>query len=607
MQKYSRLLRSHLCGELGTSHVGQNVCVSGWALKARKIGENKAFVPLKDHSGTVQLVVDAVGSEKIDEIRRTLLKLNPESVITVSGKVRSRPEGAVQKNSPSGAIELEVLSCEILNECETMPFSLLSDKKWPNEEVLLQHRFISMRNTQLQDNLRKRSQASQAVRSLLTSNGFVEVETPYLFKSTPEGSREFLVPTRKAGHFFALPQSPQQFKQVLMAGGIDKYFQFARCFRDESLGSDRQPEFTQIDLEMAFVEANDVKSITEKIVATIWKVTTGEEVQFPFQTMGYYDAMKTYGSDKPDTRFGMVISNLSSAIPNVSKEANMDLDALVIPNGVKLLSSSDIKGIKSSIFTETFPLYGGKILPSDLDFVPFKQTDLNTWIAGIPLLRGATSEQLQTALNLKSGDMLVLNRRKAGYFGGSTALGRTRLLIAALLRKKGSLEMSSQNKFLWIEDFPLFSPSSDDSAILESTHHPFTAPVEEDIHIMLNNPLKSRAQHYDLVLNGQEIGGGSIRVHNPKMQNYIMQSILGLSSSRIERDFGHLLKALSYGCPPHGGLALGLDRIMAIVCGAESIRDVIAFPKLSGGDLFTNSPGKVPSATLSEYKIKVEE
>ncbi|KAI8852699.1 tRNA synthetases class II-domain-containing protein [Chytridium lagenaria] len=371
-----------------------------------------------------------------------------------------------------------------------------------------------------------------------------------------------------------------------MAGGIDKYFQFARCFRDESLGSDRQPEFTQIDMEMAFIEPSDIKGITEKIVAEIWKVTTGEDVKPPFESMSYNTAMQTYGSDKPDLRFGLEITEFATDSPSHV------VDALVIPNGSSLFQNGDVKGLKSSILTETFPLYGGKVHPSDIEFIRVAEKNLRKW-SDVSILKGVDAEHIQFTLKPKSNDMIVVNRRKTGLWGGSTALGRTRLFIAAALRKKDALSISSQNKFLWVEDFPLFSPSAEDPCALESTHHPFTAPT--------------RALHYDLVLNGQEIGGGSIRIHNPNFQRFVMEKILGLSSARVERDFGHLLKALQYGCPPHGGIALGLDRIMSIVCGTDSIRDVIAFPKLAGGDLFTNSPGKVPEATLSEYNIKIVE
>ncbi|KAJ3106130.1 aspartyl-tRNA synthetase 2, mitochondrial [Phlyctochytrium planicorne] len=596
-------LRTHLCGEIGPSIIGTNVNLSGWALRPRKIGDHMAFVPLKDHSGTVQLVIDSSeANKKLEHIRERILDLNPESVISITGKVRARPSFAVQSGSASGSIEVEVTSCNILNNCDPLPFNLLGDKKkWPNEEVLLQHRFVAMRNTQLQDNLRKRSLAMHVTRNLLVSEGFVEVETPYLFKSTPEGSREFIVPTRKAGQFFALPQSPQQFKQVLMAGGIDKYFQFARCFRDESLGSDRQPEFTQIDLEMSFVEADDVKRLTEKIVAEMWNALNGVDLTLPFTSMTYTEAMSRYGSDKPDTRYEFEIQNLSTLKDGFQESENSKhVEALIIPNGSVHLSGSDIKNLKTLIQSESFPSYGGKVKSEDLAFVSINSTNLGTWHEKLPLLSSVDP----TLIQVQPSDIIVLCRRRAGYFGGSTPLGRLRLLTIGLLQRKNALRVCTENKFLWVEDFPLFSPSEDGPTGLESTHHPFTAPVWEDSDVMMSEPAKARAQHYDLVLNGQEIGGGSIRIHNPKLQHHVMSSILGLSEARIENDFGHLFRALRLGCPPHGGLAIGFDRIMSILCGTESIRDVIAFPKLSGGDLFTNSPSSVPEATLAEYKIK---
>ncbi|KAJ3117336.1 hypothetical protein HDU96_007126 [Phlyctochytrium bullatum] len=392
-----------------------------------------------------------------------------------------------------------------------------------------------------------------------------------------------------------------------MAGGIDKYYQFAKCFRDEALGADRQPEFTQIDLEMAFCNADDVKEVTEKIVAEIWRATKDEDIRFPFKRLTYNEAMRKYGSDKPDIRFDLEIVNLTERIhPKQKAVDDTVLEALVIPGGGKHLSRKDLQELKETVLADTFPLYGGKMQNGDLDFAVITEGILTSQSLSLPSLRGEAFAKVNAELKLSAGDTIFLNRRQAGYRGGSTPMGRLRLLAANYLKRKGALVLKSRDEFLWVEQFPLFSPSAEDRERTESTHHPFTAPMWEDSFLVINDPMKARAQHYDLVLNGQEIGGGSIRIHDPKMQHYVMKRILGMDSSRIQANFGHLLNALSYGCPPHGGLALGFDRIMAIVCQEDSIRDVIAFPKLSGGDLFANSPSHVPEDTLKMYHINVD-
>ncbi|KAJ3003070.1 UNVERIFIED_CONTAM: hypothetical protein HDU68_005887, partial [Siphonaria sp. JEL0065] len=536
------------------------------------------------------------------------------SVVSVSGSVQAKA---------GGGVEVRVGGFETLNAAAPLPFDTHgkaldpANPARPNQETLLKHRYVELRQKWLANNLKVRSDAGVAVRSLLAVENFLEVETPLLFKSTPEGAREFLVPTRTKGQFFALPQSPQQFKQVLMAGGIEKYFQFARCFRDEAMGSDRQQEFTQIDLEMSFVKQQDIMALIERMICKVWKDILKKDIPAPFRVITYSEAMSRYGSDKPDTRYGLEVQNISRFFSPKSDAAaagtsrNM-IEAIVVPNGSKLLPSKKVAAILKSIQQESFPYYGGSVVPHDLVARNVKAENMFSWADGFASHFNIDAA-LYAHLNAQPGDLVLLNQRNPGYFGGHTIMGRTRLVTAkTLLESSGLIIPADQCNFLWVVEFPLFTPVADalsgsGAAILESTHHPFTAPMEEDAHLLRTNPELCRAQHYDIVLNGCEIGGGSIRAHNPEDQRYILSQILKLSDEKIETDFGHLLDALQYGCPPHGGIALGFDRFVSILCGASSIREVIAFPKLKGGDLFAGSPTLVSDKTLETYHIKIRE
>ncbi|KAJ3410961.1 hypothetical protein HDV05_002974 [Chytridiales sp. JEL 0842] len=610
------LMRSHLCGSLSRKHVGEKVTLSGWALKSRKIGSDLAFLPLRDASGTIQLVLDSSPSTTRADLRDKILSLTPESVVSIEGTVRERPPDGIKKDEVNGDIEVIISDFKVLNTADRLPFSTSpSASIKPSKETLLKYRYVQMRQPDLQNNLRKRSKTAFAVRDLLNSEGFVEVETPCLFKSTPEGAREFVVPTRTHGLFYALPQSPQQFKQVLMAGAIDKYYQFAKCFRDESLGADRQPEFTQIDMEMSFITQKDIMGVTERIMRRIWWDIVGMELPAEIPRMPYLDAMRTYGSDKPDTRYDLKITPLTESFTALQDDQQQTIEALVIPNGTEFFSRQDMTRLHHKTTQESFPLYGGMLFPRDLILERVTDKNKSSWakiftkVGWVKSDVTALSPSINTLLNIRPSDVVVLNRRKTGYFGGHTIMGRARSHIARELIEKKALKLGDAVKnphFLWIVDFPLFTPSetTSDQMLLESTHHPFTAPADEDYQLIYTDPAKVRAQHYDLVLNGQEIGGGSIRVHDPVLQRYIFSQILRIPDEKIQRDFGHLLDALRYGCPPHGGLAIGFDRLMAILCGTSSIRDVIAFPKLSGGDLFVNSPSPVDKEKLAEYCIR---
>ncbi|KAG0226886.1 hypothetical protein BGW41_004063 [Actinomortierella wolfii] len=589
--------RSHRCGELNKDFVGQKVVLCGWSQNARKLSDNLIFMPIRDASGSTQLVLkDEDG--KLAHIRDKLLDLSPESVICVEGTVVARSANAINPKMSTGEIEVDITDLHVLNKTHTaLPF-LPGNQEKTNEEVRLKHRVLDLRRQNLQDNLRRRSYAAWVVRDYLIGQGFVEVETPMLFKSTPEGAREFVVPTREKGNFYALPQSPQQYKQLLMASGIDRYFQLAKCFRDEDLRADRQPEFTQIDMEMSFGSAKDVQDVVEGLVKTVWNKVLGVSFPEEFPRMNYHTAMSKYGSDKPDTRFGLEIEQIAKL------QDDKILEAIVLKSELGL-SGSELKKL-------------GKNEASTATVVKLNETNISTWLDKLGYSKTMTEPADQMAVNkqlgIKLGDTLVLGQRPAFLSGGQTNMGRVRLALADVLEKKGALNIpKDQFNFLWIEGFPLFSPDEPGESDISkagtrkfsATHHPFTAPMAEDLDLLAIAPEKVRGQHYDLVLNGVEIGGGSIRVHSPKLQMYIFQEVLKMTPLECSR-FSHLIDGLSFGCPPHGGLAIGFDRMMAILCGTSSIRDVIAFPKsTSGRDLVVESPSPLTPEQLRQYNLSI--
>ncbi|GBC10059.1 hypothetical protein RclHR1_09300006 [Rhizophagus clarus] len=595
--------RTHTCGDLRLNHVNRRVVLSGWAQRIRKLSPELIFLPIRDSYGTTQLVYRS--SKLADDtslvLRNELSQLSTESVICVEGVVIQRSQDTINKNMLTGEIEVEIDKLYCLNPAYTLPF-LPSDKKLSSEEVRLKHRYIDLRRDIIQNNLRKRSLVSWTIRDFLVNEGFVEVETPILFKSTPEGAREFVVPTRTKGLFYALTQSPQQYKQLLMTGGIDKYFQIAKCFRDEDLRADRQPEFTQIDLEMSFVKIDDIISLIEKMLVQVWKKVLGIDLtnKVPFQRMTFNEAMRKFGSDKPDTRHGMEIKDISSFISDPSVLSEYYVECLVIKNGIKFLSNSEIESLKLLD-------NNSEDSKAKCEFHEIKADKLDSWFFNSHILKRSSSlhDSFTKELNIEVGDFVIMNKRKKNLTKSWTLLGRIRSRIITLLQLKDISVISPlKHNFLWIESFPLFT-YNDDTGQLASTHHPFTAPLSEDIELLLKNPEKVKGQNYDLILNGVEIGGGSIRIHSPKLQRIIFKKILKLGDEEI-KGFEHLTNALGHGCPPHGGIALGFDRLLTIMFETNSIKNVIAFPKTaSGNDLTVSSPSEISKEKMEEYGIQL--
>ncbi|KAI7863657.1 tRNA synthetases class II-domain-containing protein [Spinellus fusiger] len=589
--------RTHLCGDLRVSDEGKRVVLCGWAQTSRALSQDLIFLPLRDASGTTQLVYR---TGQANELKTQIQGLGVESVICAQGIVRRRPEGMSNAKQTTGDIEVELESIYCLNPASpNLPF-WPNQPQLPNEEVRLRYRYLDLRRQELQNNIRLRSMTAATVRQHLVDNGFVEIETPILFKSTPEGAREFIVPTRKQGAFYALPQSPQQHKQMLMAAGFDRYFQIARCFRDEDLRADRQPEFTQIDLEMSFITPNDIQHIVEGMVTSIWdKALDIKLTKESFPHMTYSEAMSMYGSDKPDVRFDMKIKDISSYLEDIAGDDTLDC---IVVKGGSALSGKELKAMQKTLDLEN---------DHGFAFTKINGNSIDTWPTKCGILR--KSEHITHAIPLmnktmgiKENDLVLVHKRPQYLYGGNTTMGRVRLHLANLLQEKGLLKMDEEKyKFLWVESFPLFTPDEQGVRTWQATHHPFTAPFNEDIELLSTAPAKVRGQHYDLVLNGMEIGGGSIRIHSPVMQSYIFDKVLQLEKHEYSR-FDHLIDALSIGCPPHGGIALGFDRLMAILCNASSIRDVIAFPKAAGGkDFVVNSPSAVTPSQLNEYGLRL--
>ena len=584
------LKRSHRCTEVTTANIGQEVTVMGWVQKSRNKG-GIIFVDLRDRSGILQIIFEEsdCGAESFAKAE----KLRSEYVIAVTGRVEAR-SGAVNENLATGAIEVRANSLRILSESETPPFPIEENSK-TKEELRLKYRFLDLRRPDMQRNLLLRSKIAILTRQFLAEEGFLEIETPTLIKSTPEGARDYLVPSRvHPGSFYALPQSPQLFKQLLMCSGYDRYFQLARCYRDEDLRADRQPEFTQIDMELSFVDVDDVIDVNERLLHKLFKEILNVEIPQPIPRMTWQEAMDRFGSDKPDLRFGMELKNVSDVVK--------DCDFVVFKGALE--NGGTVRGInaegqghmprkKIDALVEFAKGYGAK----GLAYVAI-QEDGSYKSSFAKFMTEEQMAALISAMDGKPGDLLLFAADKNKVVWD--VLGNLRLEIARQL----DLLKKDDYKFLWVTEFPLLEYSEEQGRFV-AMHHPFTMPMDEDWHLIDSDPGAVRAKAYDIVLNGTEIGGGSVRIHQSDIQSKMFE-VLGFTPEKAQEQFGFLLEAFKYGVPPHAGLAYGLDRVVMLMGGCDSIREVIAFPKVKDAScLMTEAPTPVDPKQLEELGIEV--
>ena len=582
--------RTHYCGDLRKEDIGRKVCLMGWVHRRRDHG-GLIFIDLRDRTGIGQLALDP---DRDPESHAKAEAIRNEFVVAAIGTVSPRPEGTVNPKMKTGEVEIEVSELRILNIAKTPPF-MLDEYTEVAENLRLKYRFLDLRRDSIQQNIIMRHHVAQTTRKYLSDNGFLEIETPMLTKSTPEGARDYLVPSRvNPGNFYALPQSPQIFKQLLMVSGYDRYFQITRCFRDEDLRADRQPEFTQIDCELSFVDKDDVMTVMEGMIAAIFKNAIDVELNLPMPRLSYAEVMDRYGVDNPDLRFEMELVNLTDIV----RGCGFKVFANVAENG-GLVKALNVKGCATFSRKELDDLTAFAAVYGAKGMAWVKVQEDGSWQS--PIAKFFTAEelaQLGAALGAEPGDLLL--------FGADTptianeSMGRLR----GHLGQKLGLTDPNEYKFVWVTDFPLLEWDGEARRHV-AVHHPFTAPLDEDIPLLDSDPGKARAKAYDLVLNGSEIGGGSIRIHNQEVQSR-MFNLLGIGAEEARDKFGFLLDALEFGAPPHGGIAFGLDRVMMILTGAGSIRDVIAFPKTQKAtDLMSEAPGKVDEKQLRELGIRL--
>ncbi len=586
------LKRSHRCTELGTADIGQKVTVMGWVQKNRNKG-GIIFVDLRDRSGILQIIFEEkdCGPESFAKAE----KLRSEFVIAVVGRVEART-GAVNQNLATGSIEVRAESLRILSESETPPFPIEENSK-TKEELRLKYRFLDLRRPDLQRNLMLRSRIAVLTRQFLAEEGFLEIETPTLIKSTPEGARDYLVPSRvHPGSFYALPQSPQLFKQLLMCAGYDRYFQLARCYRDEDLRADRQPEFTQIDMELSFVDVDDVLDVNERLIHKLFKEILNIEIPLPIPRMTWQEAMDRYGSDKPDIRFGMELTNVSEVVKDSKFVVfHNALEAGGTVRGINAKGQGAMPRKKIDTLVEFAKGYGAK----GLAYIAI-QPDGTRKSSFAKFMTEEEMTALIAAMDGEPGDLLLFAADKNKVVWD--VLGALRVEIAGQL----GLLKKDDFRFLWVTEFPLLEYSEEQGRFV-AMHHPFTMPMDEDWHLIDSDPGAVRAKAYDIVLNGTELGGGSVRIHQSDIQSKMFE-VLGFTPEKAQEQFGFLLEAFKYGVPPHAGLAYGLDRVAMLMGGCDSIREVIAFPKVKDAScLMTEAPSPVDAKQLEELGIEISE
>ena len=592
------MYRTHHCNELRKTDIGREVKLAGWVAVRRDHG-GVIFIDLRDREGLTQVVFRP---EENAEVAKQSHSLRTEDVIQVCGKVAPRLPGTENPKLATGDIEVLPQSLTVLNRAENLPFQL--DAELSNEDLELTYRYFDLRRPRLSRNLQTRHRVTQATRQFLDSQGFLEIETPILSKSTPEGARDFLVPSRLLpGKFYALPQAPQQYKQLLMVAGMEKYFQIAKAFRDEDLRANRQPEFTQIDIEASFVTPSDIYALTEGMLAAIFKTARGIEIPTPFPRLTYREAIDTFGSDKPDRRFNMKLIDFGDVFRN--SQFKVFQSALAEGGVVKAINAKHFAGITIGQVDEMTAIaktFGAK----GLAFIKVENGEWKSPI--VKFFSAAEKESLRTKLQIEEGDCIFFAAGK--WEIACEVLGRIRLRIAEIqgltsVKRRSGSDSGSDLDFLWVTDFPLMQWSAEENK-WNAVHHPFTRPKAEDLSLLeQRNFAEMRADAYDVVLNGVEIGGGSIRIHEPELQAKMFEA-LGVSAEDQQAKFGHLLRAFRLGAPPHGGIALGLDRLVMLICGEESIRDVMAFPKNNRGqELMTQSPAEVDPKQLRELGIQL--
>jgi aspartyl-tRNA synthetase len=581
--------RTHACGEVTAAQIGEKVVLKGWVQKRRDLG-GLIFVDMRDREGIIQVVF----GDDAPEALKVADKIRNEFVIEVEGTVVARQEGQINANIKTGEVEVIASNLTIINEAKNPPFAI-DDKVEVSEDLRLKYRYLDLRRPVMYDTFKMRSDVTRAMRNFLQNEGFLEVETPILTKSTPEGARDYLVPSRvHEGEFYALPQSPQLFKQLLMVGGFEKYFQIARCFRDEDLRADRQPEFTQVDIETSFLSMDEIIAMNERLLTQVMKDVKGIDVVTPFPRMSYKEAMDRFGSDKPDVRFGLELKQLSDVV----KDSAFGVFANAVANGGEV-KAINVKGAAANYSRKDIDAlgeYAARYGAKGLAWLKVTEEGLNGPIA--KFFEGEAANGIIEATEAQAGDLLLFVADKSSVV--ADALGALRLKLGKELK----LIDESQFAFLWIVDWPLFEYDEEEGRYY-AAHHPFTRPFDEDIELMNTNPKEVRAQAYDIVLNGYELGGGSLRIYEPALQSKMFE-LLGFTEEEARAQFGFLLEAFDYGVPPHGGLAMGLDRLVMLLAGRTNLRDTIAFPKTATAScLLTEAPSNVSDAQLQELSLRI--